>query len=63
MRIILSLTLAPPKIKVKGLLGLSKTFENASSSFFTKNPAALVFKAIPLIELWALWQVPKASFT
>lgn len=48
---------------VNGLTGLSSTFEKYSSSFFMRNPAALVGTSIPTIDECALWAVPNASFT
>ncbi len=46
-----------------GLTGFSTTFEKYSSSFFISKPAALISRSIPTMDEWALWAVPKASFT
>lgn len=60
---ILSETLAPPKMTKNGFYGVSKALEKYSSSFLSKSPAALIGQVTPTIEEWALWAVPKASFT
>mmetsp|Transcript_17732 Transcript_17732/g.24743 ORF Transcript_17732/g.24743 Transcript_17732/m.24743 type:complete len:234 (-) Transcript_17732:27-728(-) len=59
----LSLTFFPPSTATNGLLGRSNTLPNALSSFLIRNPAAFIGRSIPIIELCARWQVPKASLT
>jgi hypothetical protein len=49
--LILSLTLAPPRMTRSGLSGFSTIFEKYSSSFLIKNPAARIGNLTPVIEL------------
>eukprot|EP00128_Syssomonas_multiformis_P008140 Colp12_sorted_trinity150504_noHs@34883 len=63
IRRILSDTLAPPRMARKGRSGFSRARRKESNSFFIKKPAARLGSSTPTMELWALWAVPKASFT
>jgi hypothetical protein len=59
----LSVTFDPPNTTKTGFLGFYKKLPKYWISFCIKRPATLYLWAIPTTELWALWAVPKASFT
>ena len=61
----LSETFAPPNIATNGLSGVSTASPKNFNSFCIKYPQALSSKnsPAPTVEQWALWAVPKASFT
>jgi hypothetical protein len=63
MTLILSLTLAPPRMATKGFSGFFSTRPRYSISFFIRKPAAFSFTkgTIPAVEAWARCAVPNAS--
>ena len=64
MTLILSLTLAPPRMAANGRPGASSSLREASSSRSISRPAyaGRIF-AMPTVEAWARCAVPKASLT
>ena len=61
---ILSETFEPPRIAAKGFSGFLRASSKYLISFSTKRPAQEGKNSVtPTFEAWALWAVPKASFT
>ena len=69
MTLILSLTLAPPRMTTNGRAGFSSSSPRNFSSRSMSRPAAAwppqarTMRATPLVEAWARCAAPKASFT
>ena len=66
MIVILLETLAPPIIAVNGRLASNSTLSMLTISLFIRLPKHLFWskkEAITAVDAWALWAVPKASFT
>ena len=63
--LILSETLAPPRMATNGLAGRVSALPRYSTSFWMRKPAAFSFTnlAMPAVEACARCAVPKASFT
>ena len=60
---ILSVTFEPPRMTSTGFLGLCRNPPRYYNSFCIKRPATLCLYLNPTTLEWALWALPKASFT